>query len=229
MRATQLWPMLTTPLLSLRGKLRFLAERWIGSIEAERKTVQQSSGEALPSAMNRSATLFADAWDRKSSIASSHPFPPGSTPRTSPSSACRRRWGRSPKMEREYGSLARATAARRRSGLDSVERSSAGARYSQFRAFPGGHDRIDLDTGSRASRRTRSRLQSPVRVDHKIGRCLDGERQERFAGVRSRGAGDSTGAPHSRLLEPHVPPAARRAVEDRVRLGGDCRARCSPS
>jgi oxygen-dependent protoporphyrinogen oxidase len=42
------------------------------------------------------------------------------------------------KMEREYGSLARATAARRRSGLDSVERSSAGARYSQFRAFRGG-------------------------------------------------------------------------------------------
>jgi oxygen-dependent protoporphyrinogen oxidase len=41
-------------------------------------------------------------------------------------------------MERTHGSLARATAARRRSGEDSVERNSTGARYGNFRAFRGG-------------------------------------------------------------------------------------------
>ena len=41
-------------------------------------------------------------------------------------------------MEKKYGSLARATAVRRRSGEDSVERGSTGARYGQFRAFRGG-------------------------------------------------------------------------------------------
>ena len=35
MRATQLWPMLNTPLLSLKGKLRFLLERWIGPNKGE--------------------------------------------------------------------------------------------------------------------------------------------------------------------------------------------------
>ena len=41
-------------------------------------------------------------------------------------------------MEKKYGSLARATAVRRRKGEDSVERGSTGARYGQFRAFRGG-------------------------------------------------------------------------------------------
>jgi oxygen-dependent protoporphyrinogen oxidase len=41
-------------------------------------------------------------------------------------------------MERRYGSLAKAAAARRRSGEDSIERASAGARYEKFRAFRGG-------------------------------------------------------------------------------------------
>ena len=35
MRATQLWPMLVTPLLSLKGKLRFLLERWIAPAKSE--------------------------------------------------------------------------------------------------------------------------------------------------------------------------------------------------
>jgi oxygen-dependent protoporphyrinogen oxidase len=41
-------------------------------------------------------------------------------------------------MERKYGSLAKATSSRRRSGEDSVERGSTGARYGQFRALKGG-------------------------------------------------------------------------------------------
>ena len=42
------------------------------------------------------------------------------------------------KLETKHGSLARATAVRRRKGEDSVERASTGARYGQFRAFQGG-------------------------------------------------------------------------------------------
>jgi oxygen-dependent protoporphyrinogen oxidase len=41
-------------------------------------------------------------------------------------------------MEQAHGSLSAATRARLKSGEDSVERSSTGARYGQFRSFPGG-------------------------------------------------------------------------------------------
>jgi len=53
------------------------------------------------------------------------------------------------KMEREDGSLWAATMRRRREGIDSTERNSAGARYEQFRSFPGGiQELIDALTRS---------------------------------------------------------------------------------
>jgi oxygen-dependent protoporphyrinogen oxidase len=143
MRATQLWPMLTTPLLSIRGKLRFLLERFMPSIGgtrtrgAEKGTAEEGGDDSLPpdesvadfvrrrmgqEVLERivaplSAGIYTADVNRLSMQATMGPIA---------------------KMERDYGSLARATAARRRSGQDSVERSSAGARYSQFRAFRGG-------------------------------------------------------------------------------------------
>jgi protoporphyrinogen/coproporphyrinogen III oxidase len=41
-------------------------------------------------------------------------------------------------MEQKYGSLLRGTLAQRRSNQDAAERKASGARYGQFRAFPGG-------------------------------------------------------------------------------------------
>ncbi len=131
MRATQLWPMITTPLLSLHGKIRFLMERWISSDQDSKDDNPSREDESVASFVRRRmgqelldqivAPLSAGIYTADINKLSMHAT-----------------MGPIAKMEREYGSLARATAARRRSGQDSVERSSAGARYSQFRAFRGG-------------------------------------------------------------------------------------------
>ncbi|MDB4338939.1 protoporphyrinogen oxidase [bacterium] len=129
MRATQLWPMLTTPLLSISGKLRFLAERWISrqSNSGQQSSVDESVSDFVTRRMGKqmldrivaplAAGIYTADIRKLSMLATMGPIA---------------------KMERTHGSLAKATAARRKSGEDSVERSSAGARYSQFRAFRGG-------------------------------------------------------------------------------------------
>jgi oxygen-dependent protoporphyrinogen oxidase len=132
MRATQLWPMLTTPLLSLPGKLRFLAERWVASLPPD-----PNSPDGLPP--DESVSDFVrrrmgqEVLDRIVA-----PLSAGIYTADISKLSMQATMGPIAKMERQYGSLSRATAARRRSGKDSVERSSAGARYSQFRAFRGG-------------------------------------------------------------------------------------------
>lgn len=132
MRATQLWPMLTTPLLSLRGKLRFLRERWVDSIKpAAGNTSGLPRDESVADFVTR--RMGSEVLDRIVA-----PLSAGIYTADVSKLSMQATMGPIAKMEREYGSLARATAARRRSGLDSIERSSAGARYSQFRAFPGG-------------------------------------------------------------------------------------------
>lgn len=124
MRATQLWPMLCTPLLSLQGKLRFLLERWISPTkddedESVSTFVQRRMGqEVLDRIVAPLAAGIYTADVTKLSMQT-----------TMQAIAS---------MEKKYGSLARATAVRRRSGEDSVERGSTGARYGQFRAFRGG-------------------------------------------------------------------------------------------
>lgn len=126
MRATRLLPMLTTPLLSLGGKLRFLCERWIkprpDSAEQDESVSQFVSRRMGQEVLDRivaplSAGIYTADIDKLSMQATMGPIA---------------------KMEQQYGSLARASQARRRSGEDVLERGSVGARYGQFRAFQGG-------------------------------------------------------------------------------------------
>lgn len=130
MRATQLRPMMTTPLLSIRGKLRFLVERYMerGSEDDEsvHDFVKRRMGrEVLEKIVAPLAAGIYTADPKKLSMrATMAPFL---------------------EMERTYGSLAKATIARRKNGQDSIERSSTGARYSQFRSFPSGM--IELTDG----------------------------------------------------------------------------------
>jgi len=128
MRATQLWPIVRTPLLSIRGKLRFLMERWIPVKTSRGQDEQDESiGDFVRRRMGHemldrivaplTAGIYTADIDRLSMLATMGPIA---------------------KMETTHGSLAKATSERRKSGEDSVERNSAGARYSQFRAFPEG-------------------------------------------------------------------------------------------
>ncbi|MAI72950.1 MAG: protoporphyrinogen oxidase [Rhodopirellula sp.] len=124
MRATQLWPMLFTPLLSLQGKLRFLLERWISPTKGDKDEsvstfVQRRMGhEVLDRIVAPLAAGIYTADVTKLSM------------QTTMQAIAR--------MEKKHGSLARATAVRRRKGEDSVERGSTGARYGQFRTFQDG-------------------------------------------------------------------------------------------
>jgi len=124
MRATQLWPMLTTSLLSLRGKLRFLLERWI-------KPASDGEDESIASFVQR--RMGAEVLDRIVAPLSAGIYTADVTQLSMQTTM-----GSIASMERQYGSLAKATAIRRRKGEDSVERNSTGARYGQFRAFKGG-------------------------------------------------------------------------------------------
>ena len=124
MRATQLWPMLVTPLLSLRGKLRFLLERWIAPAKGEQD-------ESVSTFVKR--RMGQEVLDRIVAPLSAGIYTADVT-KLSMQTTMQAIAG----MEKKHGSLARATAVRRRKGEDSVERSSTGARYGQFRAFQGG-------------------------------------------------------------------------------------------
>ncbi len=124
MRPTRLLPMVTTGLLSLSGKLRLLKEtlvpkRTSNQDESVADFVRRRLGrEVLDRIVGPLvAGIYTADVERLSMQATMKPFV---------------------EMENKYGSLAKATFARMRSGEDSVERSSTGARYEQFRAFPKG-------------------------------------------------------------------------------------------
>ncbi|TWU23088.1 Protoporphyrinogen oxidase [Novipirellula galeiformis] len=124
MRATKMLPMLTTGLLSLKGKLRMLAEsvvpkRTSDDDESVASFVRRRLGnEVLQQIVGPLvAGIYTADVETLSMQATMKPFV---------------------EMERQYGSLTRATLSRRSSGEDSVERNSTGARYEQFRAFQGG-------------------------------------------------------------------------------------------
>jgi protoporphyrinogen/coproporphyrinogen III oxidase len=148
MRATQLAPMLKTPLLSLAGKLRFLAERWISQPapdedESVANFVRRRMGQEVLDHLV--APLVAGIYTADISKLSMQ-----ST------------MGPLAKMVRDHGSLAKATRVRRRSGEDSVERISTGARYGQFRSFQSGM--YQLIEGLAAVLPSQSiRLTTPVR------------------------------------------------------------------
>ncbi len=150
MRATQLWPMLTTPLLSLRGKLRFLAERWIGSIETDRKSTDPSAAETT--ARDESVSDFVrrrmgqEVLDRIVAPLSAGIYTADITKLSMQATM-----GPIAEMERDL----RITGSRDRG--QTAERPGLG-REKQCRGsvqsvscLSGRHDRIDLDAGSRSS------------------------------------------------------------------------------
>ena len=124
MRPTRITSMVTTPLLSIRGKLRLLREGWVkqrtdGSDESIESFVTRRLGAEVLSRIVQPLVggIYTGDCAKLSMAATMSQFQ---------------------NMEREDGSLWSATLRRRREGIDTTERNSAGARYEQFRSFPGG-------------------------------------------------------------------------------------------
>lgn len=124
MRATKRLPMIKTPLLSVAGKLRLFGERFIQNNVSE---TDQSVAKFVRTRMGNEvlqrivgplvAGIYTADIEKLSLLATMNPIA---------------------EMVRQHGSLAKATSARKKTGQDSSERNSAGARYNQFRAFRGG-------------------------------------------------------------------------------------------
>lgn len=154
MRATKLMPMLTTPLLSPAGKLRFLAERWI----KRTGTQDESIGDFVRRRMGTqildrivaplAAGIYTGDIDRLSMQAT---------------------MGTIADMEQKHGSLAKAAAAMRRATTGpSVGQQNAGARYDRFRSFRGGM--VELINGLASALPENSvRLNSSVYGIERIG------------------------------------------------------------
>lgn len=124
MRPTRLLPMLRTPLLSPAGKLRLLAERWVprrtapGDESIQSFVTRRLGRQVLQRIVQPLVGGIYTGDVAKLSMAATMP--------------------QFLQMERQHGSLWAATRHRRRSGADSTERTSAGARYGRFRSLPGG-------------------------------------------------------------------------------------------
>lgn len=124
MRATKVLPMLTTPLLSVTGKLRLATEIFKrNNVDENDQSVAQfvrtrMGNEVLQRIVGPLvAGIYTADVEKLSLLATMDPIA---------------------QMVRQHGSLAKSTLSRRRSGKDSSERNSAGARYNQFRSFRGG-------------------------------------------------------------------------------------------
>lgn len=124
MRPTRFGAMLRTPLLSVSGKLRLMAEPFI-------RRRDRDDDESVASFVER--RLGKEVLERivQPLVGGIYTADPAklSMQATMPQFV---------EMEQQYGSLLAATRARKRAGKDSRERSSSGARYSQFRGFPEG-------------------------------------------------------------------------------------------
>ncbi len=124
MRPTRLGAMLRTPLLSWRGKARLFAEPLV-------RPRRSDADESLASFVRR--RLGQETFDRVV-----QPLVGGIYTADADLLSMQATMPQFVAMERQHGSLLRATRARKRAGHDSRERSSSGARYSQFRGFPEG-------------------------------------------------------------------------------------------
>jgi len=161
MRPTKLTSMMTTSLLSPSAKLRLLFERFIPKRdvsvpdESVGSFVRRRLGEECLN--NLVAPLVAGIYtadvEKLSMAATMRPI-----------------W----EMEQRDGSLASATLRRIRKGEDSTERGSSGARYEQFRAFPGGMIEL-IQTLAQRIGGNQIRLNQPVTS---LVRCDDGIRVE---------------------------------------------------
>lgn len=124
MRPTRMASMVTTPLLSIAGKLRLMREGWV-------KQRTDPGDESIESFVTR--RLGAEVQRRIV-----QPLVGGIYVGDCAKLSMAATMSQFQIMEREDGSLWSATLRRRREGIDTTERNSAGARYEQFRSFPGG-------------------------------------------------------------------------------------------
>lgn len=129
MRATKTWPVLRSPLLSWRGKLRFLCERWKGNAA---KSATDPTGDISVADFVRHR-LGDEVLDRLVG-----PLVAGIYTADIEKLSMNATMAPIAAMQREHGSLAKATEIRRLQDKDHIERNSAGARYEKFRGFPGG-------------------------------------------------------------------------------------------
>lgn len=195
MRATRAWPILTTPLLSIAGKLRLLREPWVAPLLAGDPETDISVGEFVRHRLGNEvlrniveplvAGIYTADIDKLSMRATMAPLA---------------------KMEADHGSLGKATWARRRSGEDSLERSSSGARYEQFRAFPGGMKEL-IECLAAALPDGTIRTDTPVdglsRLDRGWELTTAGGPEQFDEAIIATPAAVS-----AKLLEPHSPAAA---------------------
>lgn len=156
MRATRTWPILKTPLLSAKAKFRLLTERWArrgesskqrdGDLSVAQFVRERMGDEVLEHLVGPLvAGIYTADVEKLSMLATMGPIA---------------------EMQRQHGSLAKATAVRRRTGADSAERSSAGARYQNFRSFKGGMIRL-IESLAEALPEGTIRLQCPVESLHR--------------------------------------------------------------
>ncbi len=198
MRATRLASMVTTPLLSVGGKLRLVAERFVprridASDESVADFVRRRLGQEMLDRIVGPlvAGIYTADVERLSMQATMAPIR---------------------NMEQQFGSLAQATISRRKSGEDSVERSSSGARYGQFRSFPGGM--VELieslrDVLPQASIRLDARIKSLMQTEDGWRLGIQSERTEKNTefGPFEHVVLATPASVSARLLESHSPVA----------------------
>ncbi|MCA9140630.1 MAG: protoporphyrinogen oxidase, partial [Planctomycetales bacterium] len=129
MRATKMWQMVTTPLLSIPGKLRFLAERFVGRPRPEQC---DASGDMSVADFVRHR-MGCEVLDRLVG-----PLVAGIYTADIEKLSLNATMAPMVDMVNQHGSLAKATLVRRRENKDVAERNSTGARYEKFRGFPDG-------------------------------------------------------------------------------------------
>lgn len=197
MRPTRLWPMISTPLLSIRGKLRMARERWVKPRPADQED------ESIESFVTR--RLGRELLDRIV-----QPLVGGIYTGDVAKLSMAATMGQFMTMERESGSLWAATMRRRRAGIDTTERNSAGARYEQFRSLPGGLQEL-LDA-----------LQAALPADalrplHRVTRIERSGKRWRLSGAVNPSAGSSEAADWGEfdqvILATPAPIAARLLAE----------------
>ena len=155
-RATRLWPMMTTRLLSPWGKVRFLLERWIPRSPSTTADRQSKTDESV-------ADFVRHRMGREVLERLAGPLVAGIYTADIERLSLRATLGPIAAMVAEHGSLAAASRSSR--ATNKTDRSSAGARYQRFRGFPRGTwELIDgLERSLRSEKNVTIRLQTPVK------------------------------------------------------------------
>lgn len=157
MRATKIWQMVTTPLLSIPGKMRFLAERFVGQPRRDSShTATEDDSDDTSVADFVRHRMGREVLDRLVG-----PLVAGIYTADIEKLSLNATMAPMVAMVKEHGSLAKATLARRRDHKDATERNSAGARYEKFRGFPRGMQQF-IDTIASAIGPDSIRTEAPV-------------------------------------------------------------------